>query len=113
MSKIASTPQPPYYSVIFTSKRTHGDNGYENTADEMVKHASRMTGFLGVESLRDESGFGITISYWSSLESIDQWRNNLDHMNAKQDGKAKWYSEYKIRICKVEQDNYFEQGQQM
>ncbi len=25
----ATTPEPPYYAVIFTSRRTEGDNGYE------------------------------------------------------------------------------------
>ncbi|CAM2871220.1 hypothetical protein PASE110613_05245 [Paenibacillus sediminis] len=55
--------KPPYYAVIFSSQRTEGDHGYEEMADEMVKLASEQAGFLGVESSRDENGFGITISY--------------------------------------------------
>ena len=40
MSKIAQTPEPPYYAVIFTSLRTEGDNGYGEMAEKMVKLAS-------------------------------------------------------------------------
>ncbi|SFS36453.1 hypothetical protein SAMN04488601_10169 [Paenibacillus sp. 453mf] len=46
--------QPPYYAVIFSSKRTEGDNGYGIMADKMVELASRQPGFLGVEAARDQ-----------------------------------------------------------
>lgn len=45
MSGIATTPQPPYYAVIFTSERTDGDNRYAEMADEMMKLASVQPGF--------------------------------------------------------------------
>ena len=68
MSLIAKTPKPPYYAVIFTSHRTEGDNGYGEMSETMVALASQQPGFLGVESAREE--VGITVSYWSDLESI-------------------------------------------
>ena len=111
MSKIAKTPKPPYYAVIFTSKRTDGDNGYGCIADKMVSEAEKTVGFLGVESLREENGFGMTVSYWSSLDSINEWRNHLGHIEAKIKGKETWYSEYKLRISKVEMDSYFEKSE--
>lgn len=108
MSKLANTPKPPYYSVIFTSQRTDGDNGYEDTSDRMLQKAAEIDGFIGVESLRNEEGFGITVTYWKSLESINVWRNHMGHMEAKKKGREMWYSKYMIRICKIERDNYFE-----
>lgn len=108
MSKIAKTPKKPYYAVIFTSIRTLDDNGYGKVGDDIVNIVSKQQGFLGVESVRDEDGFGITISYWDSLESIKAWKNNNDHRNAKEMGKKMWYSKYMIRICKVESDHYFD-----
>ncbi|KZY69695.1 antibiotic biosynthesis monooxygenase, partial [Oleiphilus sp. HI0067] len=74
MSLIANTPAPPYYAVIFTSHRTEGDNGYGQMADRMVELASKQPGFLGVESARED--VGITVSYWSDLESIKRWKKN-------------------------------------
>ena len=37
----AQTPQPPYFAVIFTSVRTDGDNGYGETAKQMVELAAK------------------------------------------------------------------------
>lgn len=106
MSGIAQTPQPPYYAVIFTSERTEGDHGYAEMADEMVKLASTQPGFLGVESARE--GLGITVSYWASLEAIQNWKQNERHLVAQRKGMSEWYLRYKTRICKVERDYGFE-----
>lgn len=110
MSEIARTPQPPYYAVIFTSERTDGDNGYAEMADEMVKLASVQPGFLGVESARE--GLGITVSYWESLESIRQWKQNERHLVAQSQGRSDWYQAYKTRICKVERDYGFDNNKE-
>lgn len=103
MSEFAETPQPPYYAVIFTSKRTEGDNGYGGMADLMVKLVSEAPGFLGFESARED--IGITVSYWKDMESITSWKENIQHMEAQKLGKEKWYSDYKVRIAKVESDH--------
>ena len=105
MSDIAQTPTPPYYAVIFTSERTAADHGYTQMAAEMEQLASVQPGFLGIESARD--GLGITISYWESLEAIQNWKQNERHLVAQKLGKASWYRSYKTRICKVERDYGF------
>lgn len=108
MSGISKTPQPPYYAVIFTSERTEGDNGYGQMAEKMVALASQQPGFLGVESARDETGLGITVSYWDSLDAIRIWKENASHKVAQEKGKAVWYKRFALRVCKVERDNLFE-----
>ena len=102
----AKTPTPPYYAVIFTSTRTSGDNGYAEMADKMLKLAARQDGFLGVESAREE--LGITVSYWKDLESITNWKENIEHAIARKKGKTDWYKSFKVRIAKVERDYRFE-----
>lgn len=102
MSLIAKTPTPPYYAVIFTSHRTEGDNGYESMAIKMIDLASKQPGFLGVESARED--LGITVSYWSDLESIKKWKDSFKHTEAQRLGREKWYSSFKTRISKVERD---------
>ena len=59
---IATTPQPPYYAVIFTTTRTNVDEGYAEMAERMVELAQQQDGFLGAESARNS--IGITVSYW-------------------------------------------------
>lgn len=102
MTLIATTPTPPYYAVIFTSLRTPGDRGYEETARRMVELASRQPGFLGVESAREEAG--ITVSYWQSLEAIRHWKRDLDHLEAQRLGRERWYAEYRVRVARVERE---------
>lgn len=100
---ISSTPKPPYYAVIFTSLLKTND-GYESMAERMVELAQKQNGFLGVESVRNQDGFGITVSYWQSLESISKWKQNAEHLEVQHLGKTKWYDHFKVRICKVERD---------
>ncbi|GAA4767028.1 MULTISPECIES: antibiotic biosynthesis monooxygenase family protein [Flavobacterium] len=98
--------KPPYYAVIFTSVRTEVEQGYAQMANLMVEMAKEQEGFLGVESARNE--IGITVSYWKDLESIKNWKSNLDHLQAQRMGKQKWYESYKVRIALVEREYDFE-----
>ncbi|RHW75508.1 antibiotic biosynthesis monooxygenase [Colwellia sp. RSH04] len=102
MSEIATTPEPPYYAVIFTSTRTKGDHGYNDMANKMVELAREQSGFLGVESAREN--VGITVSYWQDLSSIKAWKANVDHIAAQKLGRQLWYGNFKVRISKVERD---------
>ncbi len=102
MSLIANTPEPPYYAVIFTSLRNDDIEGYLETANRMVELAAEQPGFLGVESARED--LGITVSYWSDLESIKKWKANAEHRVAQKMGMDKWYSTYMARIALVERD---------
>lgn len=102
MHAIAETPRPPYYAVIFTSLRRPGDHGYEETARRMADLAARQPGFLGMESVRE--GLGVTVSYWSSLEAITAWKQQVDHAEARRRGRAEWYAAFRVRIARVERD---------
>jgi heme-degrading monooxygenase HmoA len=98
----ASTPAPPYFAVIFTSRRTAVDDGYGTVADRMVELAQQQPGFLGVESARGPDGLGITVSYWASEADIAAWKANAEHRVAQVSGNRKWYEHFEVRIAKVE-----------
>lgn len=103
----ASTPAPPYYAVIFASRRRHaddsgGDRGYGLTADRMVELAAQQPGYLGIETCRDAEGFGITVSYWASEEAIRAWKRNAEHALAREQGRTTWYEHFELRVAKVE-----------
>ena len=100
--RFARTPKPPYYAVIFANQRTPGDDGYGATADRMVELASKQPGFLGIESTRDEAGFGITVSYWESEAAIAAWRADAEHADARRDGRERWYEHFELRVARVE-----------
>lgn len=102
---IANTPKPPYYAVIFTSLRTDGDRGYAHMAARMIELASQQPGYLGMESARGSDGLRITVSYWSSEEAIAAWKAHCEHRIAQQTGQRVWYSDYHLRVAKVERDD--------
>lgn len=95
----------PYYAVIFTSTRTENVKGYTDMANHMEALAKQQSGFLGIESARDN--IGITVSYWESIDAIKNWKQQTDHIVAQQKGREDWYNWYKVRICKVERDYEF------
>lgn len=97
----AQTPQPPYFAVIFTSIRTDGENGYDETARHMLELAAEQPGFLGFETARQE--IGITVSYWTSLEAIAAWKENAAHRQAQRRAKD-WYRAFRVRVCRVERE---------
>jgi heme-degrading monooxygenase HmoA len=102
-SGFAMTPEPPYYAVVFASQRNgDGDHGYGATADRMVELAAQQPGFLGVESVRGADGFGITVSYWDSEESIRAWKRHAEHAAARDRGRKEWYEHFELRIARVE-----------
>ena len=101
-TKFAELPDPPYFAVIFSSSRREEDKGYGAMAERMVELAAGQPGYLGVESARDHTGFGITVSYWSSMEAIAAWKANAEHQVAQETGRRDWYAHYEIRIARVD-----------
>ena len=95
-------------AVIFINTRTAEDEaGYALMAEAMEQFAADQPGYLGIDSVRDESGEGITVSYWSSREDIRAWKDVLEHRAAQARGRAQWYTGYQLRICKVEAEHGF------
>ncbi|HET6603441.1 MAG TPA: antibiotic biosynthesis monooxygenase [Xanthomonadaceae bacterium] len=100
----ADTPAPPYYAVIFTTHRRQAAaaGGYEAMAEQMIALAAEQPGFLGIESCRDDSGFGITVSFWESEAAIAAWKQHAEHRIARQHGRERWYAHYELRVARVE-----------
>ena len=68
----------------------------------MVELAAQQPGFLGVETVRDADGFGITVSYWESEEAIRNWKRHAEHTAARDRGRKEWYEHFELRIARVE-----------
>ena len=100
------TPEPPYWAVLFTSQRTSGEQGYGAMAERMLALAQDQPGYLGVESVRDASGLGITLSYWSDEESIRPWKAVAEHRVAQELGKSRWYADFALRVARVERQSF-------
>ena len=94
------------YAVIFTNELRpelgdDGHEGYDAMAARMVELSADQPGFLGIKSVRDGLA-GITVSYWESEAAIAAWKANAEHTLAREKGRAEWYADYQIQVCKVE-----------
>ena len=102
MADFALTPDPPYTAVIFTSRRTSADDqGYAAAADRTEELAAQQPGYLGIESARDDKGFGITVSYWADETAAASWRSVAEHREVQRLGRESWYEHYAIRVATV------------
>ena len=98
----APFPTPPYVAVLFTSLQTGADAvGYADMADRMDRLAAEQPGYVGIESVHDASGFGITISYWATEADAVAWKQIADHLGAQQMGRERWYERYIVRVASV------------
>src|SRR6478752_4964239 len=108
MTGPAPTPLPPYYAVIFTSLRDEQpDDGFAETDARMFELAQSRPGFLGYETAATD-GVGITISYWESEEAIAGWKAVAEHSAAQEQGRARWFERYEVRVARVERAYGFE-----
>ena len=99
---MSETPEPPYWAVIFTSRRdAHAGDGYAETAERIFELAAEQPGFLGVETARS-GGVGITVCYWDSEHAIAAWKAQAEHAAAQREGRARWYASYDVRVARVE-----------
>ena len=97
-----------YFAAIFTTQRSQsGNDVYEIMASRMVALAQQQQGFLGLESVRGDDGIGITVSYWTDREAIQNWEQQAEHVSFQAMGRQEFYHWYRIRIAEVFLDRAF------
>lgn len=99
------TPLPPTgaFAAIFISMRTGSDPAeYDHWAARMDQLAAKQPGYLGMESIRDQTGRGVTISYWESEEAIANWKADAEHKQVQRLGHKRFYEDFKVIITRVE-----------
>ena len=89
------------WAVIFSSKLRDTVEGYGDVATRMVELAQNEPGFLGIESARGADGFGITVSYWASLEAIEKWREHAEHRLTQRRGRDEFYERYSVHVSRL------------
>ena len=103
---LARTPEPPYWAVIFSTRR-HAQPGdqFDETDRRMMALAAQQPGYLGVETAH--TAIGITVSYWADQASIAAWKRNAEHAFAQYEGRTRWYDAYELRVARVERAHSF------
>ena len=94
------------FVVIFRSVRRLDDGSlYTKWSQEMEILVKTIDGYEKHFGFRDpETRQGVTISYFSSLESIAEWKSVTDHRAAQELGREKFYEEYSVQVCEILRD---------
>lgn len=109
--KSSSRSTGKIYAVIFTSKRqdANSDLYYEHN-DKLDEKIRTMPGYIKHAGIRHpETRDGVTVVYFDSLDAIDAWRKDSEHMDAKKLAKSHFYENYNVTIAEVI-DSYGWQG---
>ncbi len=88
------------YAVIFRAEINELDEKYNSTAKHMRELAISKYGCSEFIS-RTEGSLEIAISYWETLEQIQEWKNDKEHIKAKHLGKRKWYKSYTVQVVEI------------
>jgi len=104
-SRFADMPEPPYYVVIFANQLSDRPEGYREMLSELEALAITMPGYIGRETARDDTGFGMAISYWEDEAALKNWKQQADHLAGQKIGKDRWYSHYVLRIAKLDMNS--------
>jgi heme-degrading monooxygenase HmoA len=97
------SPPPGSIAVIFLSGRSEADaEGYAKAAAAMGAAAALRDGYLGIDSTRDGDGIGITVSWWRDEAAALGWRDDPDHAQIRDQGRATWYDWYRVVVATVD-----------
>jgi heme-degrading monooxygenase HmoA len=89
-------------AVIFIAQRTDlDDTGYMHAAAAMEALAKEQPGYIGMDSVRDSGGLGITVSYWASDADAKAWRDHGEHALIRDAGRDHWYSHYSLHVAQA------------
>ena len=89
------------YVVIFKAKIHQLDPHYFILAKQLREKALTQFNCQKFEALT-ENNQEVTLSYWQSLDDIQNWRNDAEHLMAQQLGLSKWYQSIEIEICQIQ-----------
>ena len=89
-------------AVVFVSQRNGRDAaGYAEASDQMAALAAAQPGYRGVDSVRDATGLGTTVSWWTDEAAALAWRAQADHRVVREAGRARWYDWYHAAVAQV------------
>jgi heme-degrading monooxygenase HmoA len=88
------------YAVIFRAEIHRLDDEYKRVAEEMRRLAIDHYGCEAFVSSR-EGNTEMAISYWKSEQDIQQWKQNLAHLEAQAKGRSTWYRSYSVQVSKI------------
>jgi len=94
--------------VVFRSKLRPGvEEEFGELADKMMEIAESMPGFVSYKVFQAEDGERASIIHFESIEQLQAWRTQPEHLAAQQRGRESFYEEYSLIVSEPYRDNDF------
>jgi heme-degrading monooxygenase HmoA len=93
--------------VLFeVTPHPEGMDAYLEIAASLEAQLRSIDGFVSVERFRSmrDPGKLLSLSSWRDDAALTAWRNREAHRNAQRIGRAKLFSDYRLRIAAVSRD---------
>ncbi|MBT6096502.1 MAG: hypothetical protein HOH04_16575 [Rhodospirillaceae bacterium] len=102
---LAETLEPPFVAAIIsdTAIVSHLTECERRPSDEMVSLAPAQSGFLGLETTKDDNGRWISVSYWQDMTAFNTWRGTCAERIASVFPEAPLESLCHIRVANVDE----------
>lgn len=88
------------YAVIFKAELNAVTDDYSSLATRMRGLALEKYGCTEFNSVM-EGLQEISISYWKTLEQINNWKQDPEHLMAQELGRTKFYKSYKVEVVEI------------
>ena len=94
--------------TVFRSRlKPENQQEYYEWAARIAALAKTMPGYVSHKSFVADDGERVTIVEFQDEATQRGWATNLQHVEAKKKGRADFYTEYKLQVCKVERETSF------
>ena len=94
--------------VIFRSRlRPEFNEEFQELVPKILELARGMPGFVSYKSFIADDGERVSLIEFESLEHVDAWRKQPDHLRAQALGRERYYAEYSLQVGELERVRRF------
>jgi maleylpyruvate isomerase len=104
--------EDPRVVTVFRSRLRREAPGYEEEAQRTVELARSMPGFVEIKTFHAEDGERVSLVTFASADAHAAWRAHPEHRVAQRRGRAEFYDEYLIQVCRVAAERSFDRNDQ-
>ena len=94
-------------SVFRSRLRSENVPEFQKLADEMLKLAESVPGFISYKVYTSDDGERCSIVEFESAEQLLAWRNLPDHRDAQRAGRERFYEEYTLHVTEPIRESRF------
>lgn len=78
---------------------------YRLCASRTSELAVTIPGYISHKGFIAEDGERVTVVEFLNEEGLKAWATHMEHVRAKRDGRQRFFTDYRVQVCKVIRDS--------